>query len=502
MRIKNLIPVSLVSATLLLALAPSVSAQSPTPKEIIGLTDSAVYLNRMSMNKSTCASKFCSVLNFEKRVSTYRNGDNFGTPATWTGTAAGGTARDSRHGGVWISNGNKLACVDPLTCTYLCKPIDLLAANSPIPAPNASTWRKVITGLCCVESGEVDAKGVSKGGPVWLFASWMSNHISKIEVSRDSSGNWKFVTKHCLFTRDVSNTQCKIAGLAADDKGRKLMVATSCFAARAGVVTTVHVTNMDATDWCARTCFFRLPILDPTNGGKLAANNPVCPNLGWTDQTLITGLAYDSCHDRLYITDGLKVIYGKLPIDAAGTRCGVSVKNAAGATVRIFQIEGCCPLSLRSQQFTGIALYPNKVDTGSSCTQQPCNGCSKMTAGTVGDAVLGNPSFGLKLSDAPDNWTRLALGIGVGSCSQTGADLGFCSTIRIPLTLPTLLFFQNPNPSGTGCNGSQSIMLGAIPPNVSLCGLKVSTQWVVACGSAGKVGYGVSNCHQFEVQAN
>ena len=350
--------------------------------------------------------------------------------------------------------------------------------------------------MACVESG------AGKGGPSWLFVSWMSNHISKIEVSKTSAGKWTFVTKHCLFRNDVSNTQCKIAGLAADDEGRKLLVATSCFAPRTGFKTTVHVTNMDAVDWCVRTGYFRFPILDPKNAGPLSSSNPICPNLGWNDQTLIKGLAYDSCQDRLYLTDGLKIVYGKLPIDAAGTRVGVIVKNSKGANVRIFQIEGCCALSLRSQEYTGLSIYPNKKSVGTSCVTAPCNSCSKMRAGTIGDAILGNPDFALSVTNAPGNWTTLALGIGVGSCSTKGIPLGFCGTIKLPLAATALFLFQNPGPVAAGCAGGRVVKTGTIPSQPSLCGLKLSTQWVVECRSSSGVGAGVTNCHEFEIQGN
>ena len=99
MRTNHLIPVSVVSAALMLSLTPNLSAQSPNAKEVIGLTHGAVYLNRMSMDTRTCASRFCSVLNFEQRVPTFRNVDDFSKPTTWTRTSAGGTARDGRHGG-------------------------------------------------------------------------------------------------------------------------------------------------------------------------------------------------------------------------------------------------------------------------------------------------------------------------------------------------------------------------------------------------------------------
>ena len=123
-----------IGAALIASLSSHTRSQSQT-KQVIGLTHSAVYLNQQSMDKSTCGSSFCSVTNFEKRVPTFRNGDNFSNPASWTGTAAGGTAHDGRHGGEWISNGHTLALYDRETCSYIIQPINLHAANSPIPLP-------------------------------------------------------------------------------------------------------------------------------------------------------------------------------------------------------------------------------------------------------------------------------------------------------------------------------------------------------------------------------
>src|SRR5690606_18891030 len=104
---------------------------------------------------------------------------------------------------------------------------------------------------------------------------------------------------------------------------------------------------------------------------------------------------------------------------------------AQNQNVRIYQLEGCCGMSLRSQQYTGIAVYPNMERSGSACSQAPCAPCTQLRAGTVGAAILGNPGFGFRLTGAPDNWSRMVLGVGLGPCSASGVQIGMCASITV-----------------------------------------------------------------------
>jgi hypothetical protein len=115
---------------------------------------------------------------------------------------------------------------------------------------------------------------------------------------------------------------------------------------------------------------------------------------------------------------------------------------------------------------------------------------------------MGNPDFGFTVSDAPDNWTAMVLGVGFGPCTTPGVGIGMCDTVKIDLTAPILLFFANSAPPGSGCSATRVVKTGTLPQQAALCGLEVSSQWVVECRSGAQIGTGVTGCHQFEISAN
>ncbi len=106
-----------------------------------------------------CPQRQCTATGFEKQ----------------TLTGAGGSAYDSRLRGLWITNGRDLACIDVTGCKFLCNP-----AKIPLPMGGGGglPW---CTGLAYVDSG---ALGTSAASPGWLFASYNTGHIGRLDVSK------------------------------------------------------------------------------------------------------------------------------------------------------------------------------------------------------------------------------------------------------------------------------------------------------------------------------
>jgi len=442
----------------------------------------------------------------------YLNKDNFAKPETWTGMYTGGAAYDGRHQGVWVSNGKKIALVDPKTCEFLCKPVvPPLPPYSKPPNGALGEWEKVINGLAFVESGKLDSNGQPAGGPGWLFIAWggRQNWVSRVEVSQDSNGAWTFKAEHKTFVIAGSTnvTQGKIGGLAADDEGRYLILATSWFEpSTPPAPTKVHITSMDG-DWSKPVCQMVFPILDPSTGQPLGKNNKICPNFPWGDgkntDADITGLAYDSCTDRLFLTDGRLTVYGQLPISLNKTSNKVECGAPIAGGKKAFKIEGCCANNLAAaEKYTGLALLPKRRgNMGTSCSTKACNSCPNMAAGTRGDPILGNSAFGITLTGAPSNYTASALAIGLGTCSSTGLELGFCETVRVSTKPSPILLFFGPAKPATGTCGATALLPAPVPLDIALCKLEVSIQWLVECKGS-PVGHAMTNCHSFRFSGN
>ncbi|MHC4852050.1 MAG: hypothetical protein ACYTKC_02935 [Planctomycetota bacterium] len=407
---------------------------------IVGITNATPLVIRQEINPALkCPQQECTPV-FEKQ----------------TLTQAGGSAYDSRLRGLWITNGLSLSCVDTTGCKLLCDPV-----NIPLPPTTAQAW---CTGLAYVDSG---ARGSPAGSPGWLFASYNTGHIGRLDVSACS-----IKAQFCKFSvNDVT-----IGGLATNDVKRLLFIGTTS----ATGANTIHVARIDPTvaipqPWCTPICQFVPP--DCTSTAKLGP---------------IQGLAYDACRDMLYITDGKQTTYGVVSVNA--TSC--SIKQA-----------GCCPLVVNTagDTYTGLCLQPHREEpVGKSCTAPGCNDCSEvMEAVMVGDAVLGNPTFGFALRNAPSNTDAIAFAANIGGCTSPGVNLGYCANIRVPvfgLPLPlTVLFIGIPPTAGT-C-GRNFTLPAPLPLNPVLCGNTYSFQWVIQC-NGNPSNFGVTNCVSFRVSGS
>ena len=370
---------------------------------------------------------------------------------------AGGSAYDSRLRGLWITNGESLACVDVTLCKFLCNPVKI-----PLP-PVAAGVKAWCTGLAYVDSGALNTSAASPG---WLFASYNTGHIGRLDVSKCAIRS--------QFCR-LSVTGVVIGGLATNDVRRLLYIGTVTTAG----ANVIHVARIDPTitrpqPWCRPFCNFVPPACTSTS--KLGP---------------IQGLAHDACHDMLYITDGRQTTYGVVTVSTAGA---CSIKHV-----------DCCPLTVNiaGDSFTGICIRPEpEISTGASCTRPACQNCSAvMRAVLVGDAVLGNPAFGFGLRNAPSNTSAVAFAANVGACTSPGLNLGICANIRVPLgpVPPLVLIFGVPGAAGT-CNFNFTLP-APLPLNSGLCGRNYSFQWVVGC-KGNPANFGITNCVTFRISGS
>ncbi|MHC4851843.1 MAG: hypothetical protein ACYTGW_21295 [Planctomycetota bacterium] len=410
----------------------------PAP-EIVGITKATPLVIRQEMNPALkCPQTVCKPV-FEKQTLNF----------------AGGSAYDSRLRGLWITNGLSLACVDTTTCKFLCSPM-----NIPLPTTTQKAW---CTGLAYVDSGGL---GTSIANPGWLFASYNTGHIGRLDVS-------KCTIKAQFCKLNVSGVT--ISGLATNDVKRLLFIGT---VAPTGA-NIIYVARIDPTvanpqPWCRLICKFPPPPCVTTKLGP------------------IQGLAHDACHDMLYITDGKQTTYGVVSVSPTGA-CSIKYVD-------------CCPLFVNSlgDSYTGICLNPLPEEAlGVSCTVPPCQNCSAvMQAVLVGDPVLGNPTFAFGLRRAPSNTNAVAFAANLGACTSPGVNLGYCAPVRVPVFgfPPPLVFIFGVGGAPGTCNFNFTLP-ASLPLSTSLCGNTYSFQWVVRC--KGKpVNFGITNCVSFRVSGS
>lgn len=195
---------------------------------------------------------------------------------------------------------------------------------------------------------------------------------------------------------------------------------------------------------------------------------------------LTTGLAYDSCSQTLYATDG-QTTQSHVIVDPK--QC----KFAPGK---------CCKKQTKPV-WRGLAILPcdDKKIVGKSCMSRLCPSCPSMAAGCSGDAALGR-DFPITLTGAPAPSFAIFF-LKFGTCG-TGINLPapFCGTWY---AFPALLNF-GPYPliSTSPCGGSKVLNL-PIPVDPRFCGLPFCAQWFVFCQSQNTFGLGFSNAIEFKV---
>jgi len=241
-------------------------------------------------------------------------------------------------------------------------------------------------------------------------------------------------------------TPLHLAGaVALDERHGLVLYAASVFNA---VLPANQVLVARASDPCNVLCAF-----DVAGCGAAARLGP------------ITGMAYDSCEQLLYVTDGTQTaIYG----------------NRIGTTPCDFQPVGCCPRSpgLAGRRWHGIDVEPvHPAAVGVNCLDRRCPNCTAMTMTAVGDPTVGNPRFAIEIAGAPTNGF-FQLGIAAGPCRPIGLPI-FCGNWHTDLATLVLLPFVSLSGSAT-CDGAATIGL-PVPQDYTLCGATLCVQGIVVC---------------------
>ena len=194
----------------------------------------------------------------------------------------------------------------------------------------------------------------------------------------------------------------------------------------------------------------------------------------------LRGLAVDAVRRIVYGTDGERTL-------------AIGYQPIAPGAVAITGFNCCPSLVANPDPMVGLAIRPAlATTTGSSCAAGSCNNCP-MNHDTVGDSVLGNASFALRLGGAPAGSLAWAF-IGVGLCLSPGIPLGgFCGNAHLPSLLGVL--GAQLVPVGGLC-GSTDFSL-PLPAAASLGGVVLSSQCLVLCAGGG---HALSHGLSFELQ--
>ena len=349
---------------------------------------------------------------------------------------AGGAAYDATRSGVWLSDGFRVILVDADDCRTLCQPF-----AAPV------SQRSLATGLAFDETKDVLWLSDSANALTQCKAGCPATQVSRCQLTNLPTG-------HVL------------AGLASDDVRGLLFYAASAFNTPAIQPSVVYVAKMG--DPCNPFCKVQL-----TSCGT----NPLGP---------VTGLGFDPCTNLLYATDGRQTLAVKLDVG----NCTFSVVQCCGGVLPV------------NDPYVGLDVLPSRAtSSGKSCLSTVCGSCTTvpMQHTTIGDPTLGNPAFGLALTSTPNdsavNQVRAFLLVGDGPCTSPGIVVPpLCGPILVPLK-PTPPVVLGPfTPQGTsGCDGAVRVKV-PVPVNASLCGIPLSSQFVVTCSRQLAVGMSVSNC--------
>lgn len=355
---------------------------------------------------------------------------------TQMAVGAGGTAYDPRHQSVWVSEGTSLVEYDIRSCRAICKV-----------KPTLVNARAAVTGLAIADSTSTLYVLESLPGHV---------AITPYNIARCPP----VAGKSC--SMKINNPRGVAAGLAYDEANKLLYVAFS-EPAFVGFINTVFVT--DAKSPCTVICRFSPAACDVRS------------------QRMYTGLAYDACSKKLYVTEGSRTRITKV---TNPRKCQFT--------------DGACCNKTGSAMSRGLAIVPGweQKSIGSSCVSKGCPLCrSMLNSISGGDPSLGNKTFALDLAGAPIQSFGLPW-IGIGACSQ-GVKIPVLCGLFYPRIGP-LLFpgFAMPANGRTQCRASIRMPF-PIPVARVLCGLRICTQWLVLCNGGA---LGLSNAHEFTIASS
>ncbi len=339
-------------------------------------------------------------------------------------TIAGAAAYDARHHAVWVSDGTRLEEWSLSGCRKRCIAKPLIMAQG-----------AEITGLATSETPSLLWQLESKRGYYGLLP-YDKRRCPPVPL-RGGCG----VT--------LSNSRATAQGLAYDPV-RNLLFYTVSEPGFLGFVETLFVAPAVVGKACKPICKFRL------RPCKVGQGPP------------ITGLAYDACSQKLYLTNGdlTRVLLVKDP-----SRC------------RFVRLPCCSKQTLGS--YRGLTVVPgwSKRTIGSPCIAKGCALCLGIAAALEGGTpALGNPDFAISIHGAPLGSFGL-LYLGVGKCSG-GLKLPFLCGNFYPALAPTppILLPVGVLHGSLQCTGTTRMPL-PIPTDSVFCRLRLCAQWLVFCGA-------------------
>ncbi len=350
---------------------------------------------------------------------------------------AGGTAYDPIHQVIWDTDGLRLIGILALAAVPCATPY-CPAVALPLPA-NA-----LATGLAFDESRDA----------VWMIDS--SPSLSLLRISATS--RCPTLSARCDLTPVVPTTHA--TGSLAFSERRQLVLWSSSVFTGGAAANIVYVAA--AANPCVVTC--RITLFGTVGCGGA----PLGP---------ITGMAYDDCTDRIYVTDGTAVLRATYlpPCGANGFQC------CAAAAVA---------------PFYGLDLEPaHPTSVGGSCMMPPCAACLAVTLTTSGDPTIGNAAFALRIQNAPAGSFGM-LAFHPGAC---GAGLPlFCGLYHPAALPPAVLFGPVALVGGGACTAAGAFPL-PVPLAAGLCGQRFCTQGVILCIGAGLGVGGLTNAVDFVI---
>ena len=344
---------------------------------------------------------------------------------------AGGTAYDPRYQTVWVSEGWTLsefyAQNNPL-CKQRCKTRKASFAN-----PQA-----YVSGLACADK------------KARLFQLATLPGYMEIAVYDNRQTTQRCPTKP-VFCKRKLKPKSIATGLAYDEIRDLLYI---------NIATAVSGGGFSNLLWVSK------------------ASNPcqiICEKAYYhCGKGMVTGLAYSTCGQRLYATDG-QITQPYVMLDPLHCK---------------FKTGKCCKKQI-TPFWRGLAVIPGwkAVSSGSSCTQAPCPTCPSMKMFTSGDPSLGS-TFGIGLQDAPSG-AFAALYLKVATAG-TGIPLPppFCGTW---FAFPSVFSYPVATLPGPAPCGGKTLQSLPIPVNPNFCGIKVTSQYFVFCVSGSSFGLGLSN---------
>jgi len=226
----------------------------------------------------------------------------------------------------------------------------------------------------------------------------------------------------------------------------------------------------------------------------------------WFDPPLALGYDFQQSGSSLFTDiltlpvgidgDGMfEVLVGNQSLGqfAEGTR--VNFVQLLGNGVPAFRIVGIDPAA----DATDVEAFPVQLafDTptadftmtpvkwraiGTSCSDAVCASCPTTTLEPIGDALEGNLTFGLGITNGPANGAA-GFYVGLGSASPFPIPL-FCGSVLLPLQTAFFDVGATLLPGSGTCDGAGSILLPLVP-TPPLFGLFLTVQAITLCPQGG-----------------